>query len=71
MEGEPLMQQYCKASDFDAATGVCAAPFWGPSQGLLPDLSAADGVAISAAIIGAWAIGFVIKQARRSINAAQ
>lgn len=67
MEGEPLMQLYCKASDFDAATGVCAAPFYGPSQGLLPNLTAAQGLSISAVLITAWGVGFLIKRARKTI----
>lgn len=61
------MQLYCKASDFDAATGVCAHPFYGPSGGLLPNLSAADGVVISAVIITTWGIGFFIKRARKIV----
>lgn len=65
MEGETL-QLYCKASDFDASTGTCAAPFYGPSQGFLPNLSAAEGAEISGLIIMLWGIGFIIKTARKS-----
>ena len=65
---EETLQLYCKASDFDASTGTCAAPFYGPSQGLLPNLSAADGIAISAGIITCWGIGFIIKSARKTIH---
>ena len=68
MEGEAVLTLYCKASDYDAATNVCAAPFYGPSQGLLPNLSAEDGVLISAAIIATWGIGFVTKQGRNIIG---
>lgn len=62
--GEVLLVLNCKASDFDAATGVCAAPFYGPAPAILPRLSAADGAILSALIVGAWAIGFTVKQAR-------
>lgn len=65
MDGAELLTVYCKAVDFDALTGQCAAPFFGPTQGWLPNLSAAEGIEISGAILGAWAIGFVIKQGRR------
>lgn len=60
-----LLTIYCKASDLDALTGVCAAPFYGPAPSLLPQMSAADGVQLSIAIISVWAIGFYIKSGRR------
>ncbi|MEH6416211.1 hypothetical protein [Pseudomonas sp. CGJS7] len=62
-----LLTQYCKATDFNASTGECVAPFYGPVQasGFLPALDAAEGFLISVVIIGTWAIGFYIKQARR------
>ena len=63
---ETVLVQYCKASDYNAETNVCAAPFYGVHEGLLPALSAADGVLISASIMSAWAIGFMVKQGRRS-----
>lgn len=67
-ETEQLLTVYCKASDYDATTGQCAAPFYGPHEGLLPNLSATDGIEISGAIIGAWAIGFMIKQGRKAAS---
>ncbi|WP_408953710.1 hypothetical protein [Lysobacter sp. Hz 25] len=63
-----LLVQYCKASDFNAATGECVAPFYGPASSFPPVLDAAEGFAVSVVIIGSWAIGFYIKQARRVAN---
>lgn len=60
-----LLSLYCKAADFDAATGTCSAPFYGPSPSFLPRLSAAEGLEVSVVIVGIWAIGFYIKQGRR------
>lgn len=63
-----LLVQHCLSQDYDAATGVCAAPFWSAQSGGLPPLSVVDGLAISAAIGGCWAIGFVIKSARKPLE---
>ncbi|PJK12478.1 hypothetical protein CO613_11450 [Lysobacteraceae bacterium NML07-0707] len=59
-----LLVMYCKASDFDAVTHTCTAPFFGAAPSLVPRLSAAEGLELSIAIIGCWAIGFMVKQAR-------
>ncbi|PZO65222.1 MAG: hypothetical protein DI635_04095 [Pseudoxanthomonas suwonensis] len=56
---------HCKASDYDVATGTCAAPFYDLAPALLPRLSATEGATLSAAIVGVWAIGFFIKSARQ------
>ncbi|WP_407351564.1 hypothetical protein [Luteimonas sp. R10] len=67
METDELLVPYCKAADYNATTGECVAVFWGPKPGL-PALSVAEGIALSAVIGGAWAIGFFIKQARRTTS---
>ncbi|MFC4729260.1 hypothetical protein [Coralloluteibacterium thermophilus] len=61
-----VLVPYCRVADFDAATGTCAAPFWGPHQGVLPPLTMVDASLIAAGIISLWAIGFIIRQARRA-----
>lgn len=64
-----LYTVYCDAADFDAATMTCAAPFYGPVPGgLLPKLSASEGFALAVVIVGAWAVGFYIKSARRAAS---
>jgi hypothetical protein len=67
VDGETLLILHCKASDFDASTGQCAHPFYGPasSSSFPPPLDAGEGLAVSAIIVGAWAIGFMIRQGRR------
>lgn len=67
MESE-LLSIYCKASDYDALTGTCAAPFYGPTAHLLPQLSAAEGAQLATVIVGIWAVGFYIKQGRRVVS---
>lgn len=62
---ETVLTLHCKASDFDASTGVCAAPFYGPAPMLLPPISAVDGAILSTAIAGMWGVGYMIRQARR------
>lgn len=68
MEEQPaqILVQYCKASDLNAGTGECAAPFYGPPPAVIPRLSAADAYVLTAAIASCWAVGFVIKRARRT-----
>lgn len=62
---DQVLTVYCMASDYDASAGVCAVPFYGPAHSFLPKLSAAEGAQLAAVIVGAWAIGFYIKQGRR------
>lgn len=65
MEEETVLVLHCKASDYDAATGVCAHPFYGPAFSFLPPLDVTEGLLLSAAIAGAWSVGFMVRQARR------
>lgn len=67
-EESAFLVLHCKASDYEASTGQCVAPFWGPAPSLVPELDMADVVIISAQIAGMWAIGFLIKQARKPAN---
>lgn len=66
MEEEIILVLHCKASDYDASTGVCAYPFYGPASSFPPPLGVEDSLLISAAIGGAWAVGYMIRQARRA-----
>ncbi|TDB26197.1 hypothetical protein ATCM_00050 [Stenotrophomonas sp. ATCM1_4] len=63
---ETVLVAHCKASDFDAATQTCAAVFWGPTQSFPPPMSVGEGISLSAVIAGAWAIGYMIRSARRA-----
>ncbi|MDY0955683.1 MAG: hypothetical protein ACN6RH_07375 [Stenotrophomonas rhizophila] len=62
---ETVLVLHCKASDFDASTGQCAYPFYGPAPMLLPPISVQEALLISASIAGCWGVGFMIRQARR------
>ena len=62
---ETVLVLHCKASDFDASTGQCAYPFYGPTPMLLPPIDVQEGFLITAAIAGCWGVGYMIRQARR------
>ncbi|WP_312704147.1 hypothetical protein [Stenotrophomonas lactitubi] len=62
---ETVLVLHCKASDFDAATGQCASPFYGPAPMLLPPIDVTEALLISCAIASMWGLGFMIRQARR------
>lgn len=49
---------YCPPEAIDAVTQQCSAPQWIDLPALLPPLSVEDGLKISAAIAGIWAIGY-------------
>lgn len=56
----------CMPADYDAATGVCAAPFYSyPSSGW-PTLTADEGLQIAAAIAGCWTLGLIARLIIRS-----
>lgn len=63
---DTVLAQYCKTADFDAVTGTCAAPFWGPYSTVIPPLPIEDAWPIAACIAAIWAVGFVIKRARKT-----
>lgn len=63
---DELLTVYCRVADYNAATGQCAAPFFGPPpSSVLPPLSAAEGFQLATVIVGIWAVGFFIKSGRR------
>lgn len=62
---ETVLVLHCKASDFNASTGQCAFPFYGPAPILLPPIDVAEALLISCAIASMWGLGFMIRQARR------
>jgi len=66
VDGETVLVLHCKASDFDASTGQCAYPFYGPASSFPPPLDAAEGFQLSVVIVGTWSIGFMIRSARRA-----
>lgn len=57
----------CAAQDFDVSTGVCSHQVWIDSPTVLPPLSVSDGLVLSSAILGLWAIAFGLRFIRRFI----
>lgn len=58
----------CDEANYTASTGTCSAPYYAPQPSLLPDLSIADSITISVAVIALWAIGFGIRSIRRTLS---
>ncbi|WP_126537680.1 hypothetical protein [Aerosticca soli] len=63
---ESLLQMACDAADLDTTTGICTHPVWIHQQGLLPELDASSGVAVSVAILACWATAYVYRVLRRA-----
>ncbi len=63
---EVVLVLNCKASDFDASTGQCAHPFYGPAPMFLPPIDATEGLLLSCAIGTLWGVGHMIKMARKA-----
>ncbi|MBV2210285.1 MAG: hypothetical protein KUL77_12075 [Thermomonas sp.] len=63
---EPTLVMHCLASDFDAVTNACAAPFWSVASSFPPPMSIEDSLLISSAIGVLWGIGHMIRQSRRA-----
>ena len=61
-------QLVCRAEDFVAETRACSAPVWEQQTGMLPPLSAEDGAAIGAAIVGVWICGAAVRWARSALD---
>lgn len=51
----------CRVADFDAGTGVCAAPFYSGPQSPFPELSIADAQEIAWTFLFALASVMVVK----------
>jgi hypothetical protein len=56
-----MLVSTCPADNFDASTQTCSEVQWVEYDGGLPPLSLTDGVEISGAILGCWAIGYTIR----------
>lgn len=69
---EPQWVATCARVDLDAATGTCAHIVWveqqPPTVGVLPPLTATEGLQISAAVAGCWAIGFLVRVFRKQLG---
>lgn len=62
------MRKYvCSDVNYDATTGVCADPQWVEDTGIFPPLSASDGGAISAAIVGVWVAAAAFRWAKQAL----
>lgn len=65
---DTILVLHCKATDYNAATGQCAHPFYGPTSMLLPPIDVQEGLLLSAAIASMWGIGFMIRISRRILG---
>jgi hypothetical protein len=55
----------CLESDYDSATGICAAPIWIPQPSLIPELTIEDAQAIGLAFALLFATAFVFRLLRK------
>jgi hypothetical protein len=58
----------CLPADYDAATHVCAAPFYTYPPSALPSLSIADAQAIGIQIAVVFAVAWGIRMCKRALN---
>jgi hypothetical protein len=58
----------CADADFDAATGTCAAPFYGDAPSAIPTLSIADAMQIGLAIALLWGIAYGFRMVKRLLT---
>ncbi len=59
---------YCPPEAIDAATQQCSAPQWIEFPALLPPLSVEEGLQISAAVAGCWALGYSWRLIRMALR---
>lgn len=67
----PNLIATCAPENIDASTSICSHVEWVNYAGGLPPLSAAEGSAISGIIIGVWAIGFLVRRARKQMESTE
>lgn len=67
MAGETLVLT-CRVADYDASTGVCAAPFYSAPPSLVPALSIADAQAIGLSCALLLATAWAFRVARRALE---
>ena len=63
---ETVLVLHCKASDYDASTGQCAYPFYGPVSNFPPPMDIGESILICAAIGSLWGLGYMIKLSARA-----
>lgn len=63
-----MLVQVCDSASFDPVSQTCANPVWVESPGVLPPLSASDGVLVGTAIITCWCLGYAFRVIRRSMG---
>lgn len=51
----------CKVSDYDAASGQCAAPFFSNPPSVFPALTLGEGTQVAFAIVGCWLVGLIAR----------
>jgi hypothetical protein len=68
MSTEPLLVLTCKASDFNATTQTCAAPFYSQQAEALPSMSIDDAQQIGMAIALLWAVAWGIRALKKTLN---
>jgi hypothetical protein len=59
---------YCAPEAIDAATQQCSAPQWIDFPSLLPPLTVDEGLRISAAVAGCWALGYTWRLIRSAMS---
>ena len=67
MDGETLVVT-CKVADYNAATGVCAAPFYSAPQSSIPALSIDDANAIGGAMALLIGSAWLFKKLRLAVE---
>ena len=58
----------CDPADYDNLTGQCLAPAWVEDAGILPPMTTADAWAIGGQIAALWAVAYVIRAIRKSLE---
>ena len=62
------LAQYCHEADYNAATGTCAAPYYGPVSGSFPALSLADSEQIALAMTMLWVIAWLYRRFIKAVD---
>lgn len=63
-----VLQQFCDASHYDAATNTCSAPYWAVAYGGVPPLSVEDALLIAGAIWGLWALAWILRPLAQALR---
>jgi len=67
----PTLYIACNAEDYVIQTGECVQPYYALPPSFLPHLSYSDGLQISWAIVGVWALAVGFRLLVRTADAAK